>query len=93
MDSKKRVFKTLNYQLQDRPPLDGWFLNGVLSDLRKHFNTMDDEVVLENLGIDFRGTCMIPISDFGKKVFYFKKMGLSIPIADYYVREYGTQEL
>lgn len=93
MNSRSRVMSTLKNKVPDRPPLDGWFLNGVLNDLKKHFNTIDDEIVLENLGIDFRGTSMIPAPSFGEKVSYFKKMGLSIPIADYYVRKYGTQEL
>lgn len=91
LNSRERVFKTLNYQIPDRVPLDGWFLNSVVEELKKHFNVADDDDILEKLGIDFRYTCMLPGMNPGEYT-YFKKMGLSIPIADYLVREWGADE-
>jgi len=93
MDCRQRVLKTIKLELPDRPPLDGWFLKSVLDELKNHFKVSTTVDVFKNLGIDFRGTCMIPTSDFSKKVSYFSKMGASIQIADYFVRKYSDDEL
>ena len=92
MNSKERVIKTLQHEKPDRFPLDGWFLNSVMEDLKKFFQTSNTEIVLEELGIDFRTTCMEPDSDYKKDFSYFKKMGLSIPIDDYYVKKVRENE-
>jgi len=93
MNSRQRVFNTLNYRIPDRVPLDGWFLNEVIEELKKYYNVDDLEEVLEILGIDFRATCMEPEENFRKNSAYFKKMGLSIMIDDYYVKDSGNDEV
>jgi len=93
MDSRQRVFNSLNYKLSDRPPLDGWFLNEVLVKLKDYYKVNELEEVLEKLGIDFRTTCMEPEESFRKNSSYFDKLGLSIMIDDYHLRESGKNEL
>ncbi len=93
MDSRQRVFNSLNYKLSDRPPLDGWFLNEVLVKLKDYSKVNELEEVLEKLGIDFRTTCMEPEESFRKNSSYFDKLGLSIMIDDYHLRESGKNEL
>lgn len=93
MNSRQRVFKTLNYELPDRVPLDGWFLHEVLDKLRSYYKVSDRENILKRLGIDFRTTCMEPEDSIGGKYSYFKKLGLSIMIADYYVRKCSKDEV
>jgi len=92
MNSRERVFKTLRHEFPDRYPLDGWFLNSVLDNIKKYYRTDDLEEVLKELGIDFRTTCMEPDGNIKKEFSYFEKMGLSIPIDDYYVRRVSDNE-
>jgi len=93
MNSRQRVFNALNYKLSDRVPLNGWFLNKVLDRLKQYYKVNDIEEVLEALGIDFRTTCMEPEEDFRRNSSYFKKLGLSIMIDDYYVKPVAKDEV
>ena len=88
MNSRERVYKTLHHEMPDRPPLDGWFLYSILEKLKKHYNVVSNEDVLEKMGIDFRYTCMLPAEN-PEEYTYFEKLGISISIADYYVKPYG----
>jgi uroporphyrinogen decarboxylase len=93
MNARERVFRTLKHEVPNRIPLDGWFLNSVLYRLIDHFGVTDIEGVLENLGIDFRTTCMEPKESIRDQFTYFSKLGLSIMIDDYFVRESGENEV
>jgi uroporphyrinogen decarboxylase len=93
MNSKQRVFDVLNYKLPDRFPLDGWFLNGVLYELKKYYKVNDNEDILEKLGIDIRTTCMEPEESFKNEYSYFKKFGLALMIDDCYMRNSGKDEV
>jgi uroporphyrinogen decarboxylase len=89
----QRVLKTIELELPDRPPLDGWFLKSVMDKLKNHFKVQTTVDVFKNLGIDFLPTCMLPGKNFRKGASYFSKMGASIQIADYFVRKYSENEL
>ena len=45
MTARERVLKSLNFEVPDRPPLDGWFLFSVVEKLKKHYNVETDEDV------------------------------------------------
>ena len=91
MNSRERVLKTLNLETPDRPPLDGWFLLSVFEQLKKHYNVEHEDDVMEKLGIDFRNTCMVP-ADHPEDYPYFEKLGISIRIADYLMKNCGNDE-
>ncbi len=92
MNSKERVLRTIKHELPDRVPLDGWFLESVIDKLKEHLEVNTLEEVLKKLSIDFRTTCMEPDESIKKDFSYFKKMGLSIPIDDYYVKRVSDHE-
>lgn len=92
MNSKERVIKTINHQVPDRIPLDGWFLESVIANIKKYLKLNTIEEVLKRLSIDFRTTCMEPDESIRHEYAYFKKMGLSIPIDDYYVKKINDYE-
>lgn len=92
MKSRKRVIKALNWQVPDRVPLDGWFLNSVIEKLKQKTGENNIEDILKKLGIDFRTTCMLPEEKFRKDSAYFNKLGLSIQIGDYYVKKITCDE-
>jgi uroporphyrinogen decarboxylase len=92
MNSRERVIKTIKHQLPDRIPLDGWFLESVFDNLKKYLEVNTIEDVLKRLSIDLRTTCMEPEESIKKDFSYFKKMGLSIPIDDYYVKRVNDYE-
>ena len=54
MNSRKRVLRAINHREIDRIPLYGDFHPIVWKKLKKYYETNDDEVVRNNLGIDFR---------------------------------------
>ncbi len=93
MNSKQRVLDILNYKLPDRFPLDGWFLNSVLDELKRYYGVNNNEDILEKLGIDIRTTCMEPAESLKNKYSYFEKFGLSLMIDDCYVKTYGKDEV
>jgi uroporphyrinogen decarboxylase len=92
MDSRERVLRTLRFELPDRPPLDGWFLKSVMDTLKIHFGESEEENILGMLGIDFRSTCMTPSRKANKNYSYFDKLGMSIRIADYFVKKISSCE-
>jgi len=92
MNSKQRFLKTVNHEMPDRYPLDGWFLKSVMENLKKYLKVATVEEVLVKLGIDFRTTCMEPDENIKNSFSYFNKMGLSIPIDDYYVKKVSEDE-
>ena len=92
MNSRERLIKTVNHQLPDRIPLDGWFLESVIDNLKQHLKLNTVEEILKRLSIDFRTTCMEPDESMKSEFQYFKKMGLSIPIDDYYVKKVNDSE-
>jgi hypothetical protein len=92
LNSRKRVLQTLHKLKPDSPPLDGWFLKGVVDSLKANFGAADEEGVCRELGIDFRSTCMDPLPSFSREFRYLEKMGISIQIADYKLRRYSETE-
>ena len=91
MNSKDRVLRALRHELADRVPVDGWFLNGVIEKLKDHFQVADLEGVLEELGIDFRTTCMAPAGK-NREYEYFHKLGKSLEIDDLFFRRTDANE-
>jgi uroporphyrinogen decarboxylase len=63
-----------------------------MDNIKKYYGTDNLEEVLEELGIDFRNTCMEPDECHKEEFSYFEKMGLSIPIDDYYVKRVSDNE-
>ncbi|MCL4377255.1 MAG: hypothetical protein M1409_02550 [Actinobacteria bacterium] len=93
MNSRERVFLSINHKVPDRIPLDGWFLNERLEKLKNFYNISTVDDLLFKLGIDFRSTCMRTGPAIAEEYSYFKKMGLSIMIDDYFVKDIGNDEL
>jgi uroporphyrinogen decarboxylase len=64
MNSCDRVRATIAGQRTDRPPADGTFRPEVWQTLRAHFQTEDDEQILDQLGFDFRRAVLEPSDEF-----------------------------
>jgi uroporphyrinogen decarboxylase len=64
MNSRERVCKTIAHEKTDRPPIDGFFRAEVWDSLRAHFNTTDDDQILDALGFDFRRAVLEPSNAF-----------------------------
>ena len=76
---RQRVLDALNHCKTDRVPLDFWATPEVISKLKSHFNTEDEEIILQNLHIDIRqfqpdyiGPKIIKLEDNS----YFDPMGV-----------------
>jgi uroporphyrinogen decarboxylase len=67
MNSRERVWCCLDHKRADRLPLDGSFHAQVWPRLKAHFGTDDEEMVLRELGIDFRGVSMEPSEAFRQR--------------------------
>ena len=52
MNPRERILTTLNHELPDRTPVDGWFHPEVIDTLKAHFQTDDWSEVLNELGIE-----------------------------------------
>jgi len=51
---RERVLAALSHKVTDRVPLDFWAVPETWAKLKEYFKTDDEEVVLQNLGIDIR---------------------------------------
>lgn len=51
---RERVLAALSHQVTDRVPLDFWAVPETWAKLKNHFGTEDEELILQNLGIDVR---------------------------------------
>src|SRR5690554_4320094 len=51
---RERVLAALSHQVIDRVPLDFWVVPETWEKLKLHFDTEDEEAILQNLGIDIR---------------------------------------
>jgi uroporphyrinogen decarboxylase len=60
INSVGRLEKTINHIKPDRPPLDVWLTEKILTKLKKHLGVMDTEDVLQFLGTDFRPVIIGP---------------------------------
>ncbi len=67
MNSRERALRTIEYKEVDRVSLYGDFHPLVWKKLKKYYETNDDEVVRNNLGIDFRMVFMDPSLEFKKR--------------------------
>src|SRR5690242_20166815 len=54
MNSRERILCTINHVQPDRVPTDIQAVSEIWDRLRKHFNTTDDDKILETLEIDCR---------------------------------------
>ncbi len=52
MTPRQRILATLNHEPPDRTPTDGWFHPEVIESLKRHYDTDDWSVVLDELGIE-----------------------------------------
>jgi uroporphyrinogen decarboxylase len=52
MTPRERILATINHQVPDRIPTDGWFHPEVVARLKKHYHTDDWPVVLGKLGVE-----------------------------------------
>ena len=57
MNSRERVVAAIEHREPDRVPLDGLFRREVWVELHRHFETHDEDVILDELGIDLRWLC------------------------------------
>jgi uroporphyrinogen decarboxylase len=64
MNSRERVCLTLHHQTADRLPADGTFRAEVWEKLRTHFNTRDNDQIMDLLGLDFRRAFLEPQDEF-----------------------------
>lgn len=65
--SRERVLRTIRREETDRIPLDGSFHPLIWERLKEYYGTNDDEMVWDNLGIDFRRISMEPSLQFKKR--------------------------
>jgi uroporphyrinogen decarboxylase len=67
---RDRVIKAVAHEEPDRVPLGGSFRGEHWQELHKHFKTRSVDVVLDRLGIDFRGIDMNASEAFRQKAVY-----------------------
>ena len=91
MNSREKVMTTIHHRRPDRIPLDGWFSRNTWLKLKRYFNALNDEVILERLGIDFRPVIMYPGPDFRKdsKFLKFVAEDTNFSCSDYICRQVG----
>jgi uroporphyrinogen decarboxylase len=61
------VIAAIELRRLDRVPLDGYFRPDVWSTLQRHFNTRDDEGIMEGLGLDIRYAVLEPGQAFSER--------------------------
>ena len=86
MNSRNRVLSILKHRKSDRFPVDGWFSKPIWEKIKKYFEEDDDEIILENLGIDFRPVLMDPAPDFKKNPEFLEIIGKGLVVNDYNVK-------
>jgi uroporphyrinogen decarboxylase len=86
VSSRERVFKALDHKTPDRVPLDNAWMPYIRMDtwdaLKRYFNTNDDEIIMHNLGIDFRYLAMSISNEFKEKAKFYYPFGLFKPITE-----------
>lgn len=60
MTPRDRVINSIEHEIPDRIPLDGWFGDPTWRKLREHFKVDENESVMKALGLDIRTVVMDP---------------------------------